>query len=174
MLIHDPQEYPCVAISHAHFLKMWKADNIACKNGEYNYWTAPKRVRKPSQKQLYEAAINLFAGIYRRHDNPPEVKNHDDAFRAIGAFIRKNRGLKHLEGQLIGFSMPLGARRALDYSSFFSPHNRKLCKLKDEQANLFGRAVVLGKQDKWLQIAETLDAIADVESKFKKEISKSI
>lgn len=174
VMIHDPQEYPCVSISHKHFLQMWRAENIACKTGEYNYWTDPKRVRKPSQKQLYEAAINLFAGIYRRHDNPPEVKNHDDAFRAIGAFIRKNRGPKHLEGQLIEFSLPLGARRALDYAAFFNPHNKKLSKLKYEQASLFGRAIVLGKQDKWLQVAETLDILADVESKFKKEISKAI
>jgi len=174
VMIHDPHEYPCVAISHKHFLQMWRAENITCKSGDFNYWTDPRRVRKPSQKRLYDSAIKLFAGIYQMHDNPPEVKNHDGAFRAIGEFIRKNNGPKHLEGHLLKFSLPLGARRALDYASFFNPHNKKLGKLKYEQASLFGRAVVLGKQNKWLQIAETMDTLADVESRFKKEIAKAL
>lgn len=173
VFIHDPHEYPCVALSHSHFLQMWKAENITYKKGEYNYWTNPNRNRKPSNKQLYQSALNLFAEVYQRTDGPVGVQNHADAFRAVGSFINRNRGPKHLSGHLLSFSLPLGSRRALDYAAFFEPYDKTLAKLKEEQAGLFGRTVVMGKQDNWRGIAETLAEIADVEEKFKDEILHS-
>jgi hypothetical protein len=72
---------------------------------------------------------------------------------------------------LTGFSLPLSAKRALDYSGFFEKHNRVLSDLKYQMAQRFGEAQSVAMAKAWPEFADTLNKLADLENKVEQELS---
>jgi hypothetical protein len=68
---------------------------------------------------------------------------------------------------MVHFAFKLGARRALDFASFFGSKHPELAQLKEKQAELFGTMQSLAVQRKWTQVASSLKQLAQVETEFR-------
>ena len=164
--IHDPQEYPSLAIPTSEFVQVWKAENIGYRHGYYHYWTNPKRIESFSDDQIYQNAIQFFKEIYRSCENHDDHELiNDEAILACANFVKD--GPQHLKGHLLGFCFPLGARRALDYGHFFNSHDDKLAQIKENQAVVFSRCQIAGMDNNWGEVSSLLFDLANLEKEFK-------
>jgi hypothetical protein len=71
---------------------------------------------------------------------------------------------------MVYFSFKLGARRALDFASFFGSRNLELAGVKEKQAELFGALQSSAVQRKWTHVADALEQLAQVETEFRDAI----
>ena len=74
---------------------------------------------------------------------------------------------------MVHFSFKLGARRALDFGSFFGSKHPELAALKQKQAELFGALQSSAVQRKWTHVADSLEQLAQVETEFRDALFSS-
>ena len=98
-------------------------------------------------------------------DDPSAVVG-TEALEALIVTIRggelRDSGLEHLRR----FALPLGVRRALDYSWYLRELNPELADLKDRQAWHIARAHSAAALGNWVLLADHLMHLADLEHKF--------
>lgn len=174
--IHDPDKYPHVFLSFEQLKKAWQGEGISYKKGNYRYTFAPKRIENPSNEAIYSRAIGFFKTIYKDGELITEKKKIEiggEAVRNYASYI-KERGLDDKErGHFVYFALPLGAKRALDYFKFFTPHNKKLANLKYKQSVIFGAAHTYATNKDWERLASEFEKLASVEDQFKNELLNS-
>jgi hypothetical protein len=169
--VHDPAGFAHALIARADLHLAWKAEAIAYRNGHYRRWSHAWRKRPVSDDALYEAALEFFRNQYMAAGLLAREQNETiDA-----ALIRRwARQASHDEfgpaqiGHLTHFALPLGAKRAMDYASFFARRHPELADLKRQQAVQFGAChseLVAGHGraagDRLLRIADLEQHIAD-------------
>jgi len=88
------------------------------------------------------------------------------AIRACGERIRGGDVPPPLHGILVHFSLRLGARRALDYASFFADFDAELAGLKREQADVFGLAHCAAVRKEWGNLADCFERLAGLETQI--------
>ena len=173
VLLHDPAGYPFVCLPFEQLELAWKAEQITCSQGSYRCWVSPKRISNPSLDDIYDKAIQLFRSSYDDQHKFALQGNHLTGRNAIRFKAEQIRNESFVDGEIghfIHFAFPLGARRALDFSLFFSGRHEELKKLKEQQARLFGTCQTLAMSKKWVEVAETLEFLADVEGKIESTI----
>ena len=168
IVVHDPAGYPAMPIDVEALGRAWRADLIEYRRGAYRRWHSPSRIEDPSPGQIAEAAIQSFAEAYgesRNMDDPNAVVG-PKALEALVAIIRdrelRDSGLEHLRR----FALPLGVRRALDYSWYLRELNPELADLKDRQAWHLARAHSAAVRCDWGPLADHLMHLADLEREF--------
>ncbi|UCB43324.1 MAG: hypothetical protein JSV77_01365 [Dehalococcoidales bacterium] len=170
LYLHDPAGYPHVLISRPEMLLAWKAENVTYRRGYYRYWSSPKRIASPSGGDIYQDALRWFKSIYE----DSSVKSVKENTPIGSAVIRKvadrieSEALSSEEiGHLTRFALPLEAKRAIDFASFFGPHNKTLADLKYSQSRVFGEAhSCLGRRD-WRGTAHLFQQLAELEDKIR-------
>lgn len=154
--------------------RAWEAPDIEYKRGYYRAWTQPKLMEHPSPRKLVERAIGVFLSVYRDADTWVQ-----EAGVAIGADALHHVAQRYREGQmsvavrefLIGFSLPLAARRALDHAFFLNPYYPELAKTLSTKASLMGLCqTLLVAED--ATFADALDRVADNEATFRNTIER--
>ena len=167
VVVHDPAGYPAMPIDVEALGRAWLADLIEYRRGAYRRWHSPARVEDPSPGQIAEAAIQSFGQAYRdsRTTDDPNAVVGPEAVEALVETIRGgallDSGLEHLRR----FALPLGLRRALDYSWYLSELNPELADLKSRQAWHLARAHAAAARCKWEPLADHLMHLADLEHK---------
>lgn len=167
--LHDPEKFPCVSLSFKKLELSWKSKKILYGLENYQYWTAPKRVSKPSRNQIYKQTMKDFASIYRNCRIKLDKNEWITGGKAILVCAdRLRRRIATVEeiNNLIFFSFPLGAKRALDFASFFDYRDKDLVELKREQARLFGECQSLLMLKKWIVLANQLKKLAYTEERI--------
>jgi len=168
--LHDPAGFPHVFIDFKNLKKAWKAKKIGYKRGHYRYWTKPKRIKTPTEDEIYSSAMGHFRFIYKNGEKYGKKKNRIIDIEAI-LKLADNVASDKLQpsdiGMLNSFVFQLGAKRALDYASFFASRNQRLSELKNKQSELFGRCHTLLVSKKWKELSGTLKDFAEVEKEFK-------
>ena len=165
VVVHDPAGYPAMPIGVKALDCAWRADLIEYRRGTYRRWHSPTRVATPGPLQIAEAAIESFSRAYResRAICDPGTVVGPEAIEALVAAIRSRElldpGLEHLRR----FALPLGVRRALDYSWYLSDLKPKLADLKSWQAWHLARAHAAASQCSWEPLADHLMQLADLE-----------
>ena len=168
IVVHDPAGYPAMPIDVEALGRAWRADLIEYRRGAYRRWHSLARVEDPSPGQIAEAAIQSFAEAYResRNMDDPNAVVGPAALEALVAIIRdrelRDSGLEHLRR----FALPLGVRRALDYSWYLRELNPELADLKDRQARHLARAHIAAVRCDWEPLADHLMHLADLEREF--------
>ena len=168
IVVHDPAGYPAMPIDVEALGRAWRADLIEYRRGAYRRWHSPARVEDPSPGQIAEAAIQSFGQAYRdsRTLDDPSAVVGPEALEALVVTIRggdlRDSGLEHLRR----FALPLGVRRALDYSWYLRELNPELGDLKDRQAWHLARAHSAAARGNWVPLAEHLMHLADLEREF--------
>jgi hypothetical protein len=167
--LHDPLGFPYVSLPLPQLAQAWKAERIEYGRGHYRYWLAPRRVRQPTDDELYDGALRSFRAGYESTAGLAPQRNWLIGGQAIRA------GAEHVRGDDISpaevermqsFSFQLGTTRALDSAAFFAPHSAALAALKDRQARLFGRCHVLARRRQWPTLAGIMEDLAGVEERF--------
>jgi hypothetical protein len=74
-------------------------------------------------------------------------------------------------GHLTHFALPLGAKRAMDYASFFAARSSSLADLKREQAKAFGACHSAMMKKSWRPAGDQLLRLADLEQQIAAEIT---
>ena len=165
VVVHDPAGYPAMPIGVEALDRAWRADLIAYRRGAYRRWHSPSRIERPGPMRTAEAAIESFSRAYResRAICDPGTGVGPEAIEALVAAIRSRElldpGLEHLRR----FALPLGVRRALDYSWYLSSFNPTLADLKSRQAWHLARAHAAASQCSWEPLADHLMQLADLE-----------
>ncbi|MCY9514971.1 hypothetical protein [Paenibacillus apiarius] len=173
VILHDPAGYPFVRLTFAQLESAWKAEKITCSQGSYRCWVSPERISNPSQDDIYDKAIQLFRSSYGDQHNfalQEQLLVGKNAIRFKAEQIRNESFVDGEIGHFIHFAFPLGARRALDFSMFFSGRHERLTELKETQSRLFGTCQTLSMLKKWEEVAVTLELLADVEEEIESTI----
>ena len=168
VVVHDPAGYPAMSIGVEALDRAWRADLIEYRRGTYRRWHSPARVERPTPGQIAEAAIESFGQAYResRTIDDPGIVVGPEAIQMLVETIRSRELLDHGLEHLRRFALPLGVRRALDYSSYLSDFNPKLAGLKSKQAWHLGRAHVATSRNSWKPLGDHLMYLADLEHSF--------
>ena len=166
VVVHDPAGYPAMPIGVKALDCAWRADLIEYRRGHIPYGgTPPLASQRLGRLQIAEAAIESFSRAYResRAICDPGTVVGPEAIEALVAAIKSRElldpGLEHLRR----FALPLGVRRALDYSWYLSDFNPKLADLKSRQAWHLARAHAAAARCSWEPLAEHLMRLADLE-----------
>ena len=173
LYLHDPAGYPHVSITRPEMLLAWKAENIYYRRGYYRCWASPKRIASPSGAEVYQQALRWFKSIYEDSSAKGAKENMaigSDAIRKVADRIEAEVLSREEAGHLSRFALQLGAKRALDFASFFGPYDRTLANLKYHQSRVFGEAhSCLLKMD-WASTAYRFRLLADLAEKVQDEI----
>ena len=174
VVVHDPAGYPAMPIDVEALDRAWRADLIEYRRGAYRRWHSPARAEDLSPEQIAEATIQSFGQAYRdsRTIDDPKVAVGPEAVEALVASIRGGElldgGLEHLRR----FALPLGVRRALDYSWYLQELRPELADLKKRQAWHLARAHVAAARCEWEPLADHLMHLADLEHKVETTLVK--
>ncbi len=175
IFLNDPAGYANVFISFADMEKAWKAEKVSYRRDYFRYWTNPERLASPSVESIYKEAIKHFKDIYENNKKTAEekgVKFDESAILKLARQAKNGKLNKTQIGQLTHFALPLGAKRALDYASFFKGQNASLTALKIRQAELFGLGQTYASSNKWDELGNILEKLAEIEKKIKQELFK--
>jgi len=173
--LHDPAGFPFVSLPISDLKKAWKADGIGYKKGFYRYITAVKRVNKPSQDEIYVKTLEYFISLYKEGEEKTSREVWFVGKEAILQVAQKisDKGLTEGElGHFIYFALPLGAKRALDYASFFDYKHKELASIKRKQAQLFGEAHTRAVAKNWSLLEKSFKQLADAEEEFRNSLLK--
>lgn len=171
--IHDPEGFPSVHLPLRQLELAWKAENIGYRRGYYRYWTSPERASHPDADQLYKSILRAFRDVYSEGAKIASTNKWTIDRDAIltGACHMKNEKVTPAErGFMVHFSLKLGARRALDFASFFVRRDQRMAELKGRQSHLFGQCQAYAVERRWKQVAESLTELANVETEFRDAI----
>lgn len=168
--VHDPAGFANALIGRADLQAAWQAEAIAYRNGHYRRWSHAWRRRTPDPGQLHADAMEFFRNQYLAASVLAGEQNEAiDAplIRRWAKTASHNEFTDSQIGHLTHFALPLGAKRALDYASFFAARHPALADLKRQQAIAFGacHSALMEKDgraagERLLRIADLEEAIA--------------
>jgi hypothetical protein len=169
-LIHDPEGFPSVLLPFRQLELAWRADSIPYRRGHYRYWTHPRLIHRPSRDELYDSTLRSFKEVYSKAETLASKQNWTidaEAITTLSKHVKQDKISPAERSFMVFFSLKLGARRALDFASFFGSRNPELARLKEKQAELFGVLQTLAVQKKWTRLADSLEQLAQVETEFR-------
>jgi hypothetical protein len=169
--LHDPAGFPHVYLNLENLKLAWQAQNVSYRKGYYRYTFSPKRIETPSKDEIYSRALAFFKQIYKEGEERADKSVFaigKDAIEEFAKYTNEN-GLNEKEfGHFVYFALPLGAKRALDFSTFLKPYNSKISGLKRDQAVVFGECHTLTVMKDWKRLSESLWKLAEIEDQFMK------
>lgn len=175
VFLHDPAGFPFVSLSFEDLREAWKANGISYKRGYYRYITDVKRVSSPTEKDMYNTALDYFRSLYsegKEKTSKAVWLVGKDAIFYVAEKVKRNGLTEDEAGHFAHFALPLGAKRALDFASFFDYQDKNLASLKRKQAQLFGEAHTRAVEKNWGLLAKALGQLADIEESFQSELLK--
>jgi len=89
------------------------------------------------------------------------------AIKTLSKHVKQDKVSPAERGFMVFFSLKPGARRALDFASFFGSRNPELARMKEKQAEVFGALQAFAVQKKWSGVADLLEQLAQVETEFR-------
>jgi hypothetical protein len=173
MYLHDPAGYPHVSITRPEMVLAWKAENVTYRRGYYRYWMSPKRIASPSVEEIYQKALRWFKSIYEDSSAKSAKENTligSAAIRKVADHIEVGALSREEADHLSQFALQLGAKRALDFASFFGSHDKTIADLKYSQSRVFGEAHSCLVRRDWGGTAHLFQQLAELEAKIQDAI----
>lgn len=159
LYLHDPAGFACMKVAFKDILKAWKAEAINYKRGAYSMWGNFRKVKSPSQTQIYQETARLIRDRY--------LDGQSNVLECYAKAVAEN-GLNTEQKQLHQyFSFKLAAVRNLYLSKFLKDHDPEGARLKEELATLFGQAHLSCLKEDYQELAHLLYQIAEVDGCFK-------
>ena len=159
LYLHDPAGFACMKVAFSDIIEAWKAEAIDYKRGAYSMWGNFKKVKSPSQTEIYQETARLIRARYL------------DGQSNVLTFYAKavaEHGLNTEQKQLHQyFSFKLAAVRNLYLSKFLKDYDPEGARLKEELATLFGKAHLSCLKEDYQELAHLLYQIAEVDGRFK-------
>ena len=159
LYLHDPAGFACMKVAFNDILEAWKAEAIDYKRGAYSMWGNFKKVKSPSQTEIYQETARIMKNRY--------LNGKNGILECYAKAVAEN-GLNAEQKQLHQyFSFKLAAVRNLYLSKFLKDHNSKGARLKEELATLFGQAHLSCLKEDYQELSHLLYQIAEVDGLFK-------
>ncbi len=175
VLVHDPAGYPAMPLEPDALARAWRAELIDYRRGVYRRWHSPVRVEAPTQREIADAAVRFFQRAYgeARAVSDPGATVGAEAIERLAASIRGEELPEEALNHLQRFALPLGVRRALDFSWYLRDLNPQLAELKERQARHLGRAHVAAVQRRWGPLAAHLTCLAKLERRVEAALAEA-
>ena len=159
LYLHDPAGFACMKVAFNDILESWKAEAIDYKRGAYSMWGNFKRLKTPSQTEIYQETAKIIKSRY--------LNGQNGVLKCYAKAVAEN-GLNTDQKQLHQyFSFKLAAVRSLYLSKFLKDHDPEGARLKEELASLFGQAHLSCLKEDYQELADLLYQIAEVDGCFK-------
>ena len=159
LYLHDPAGFACMKVTFNDILEAWKAEGIDYKRGAYSMWGNFKKVKSPSQSEIYQETARIMKNRY--------LNGQNGVLECYAKSVAEN-GLNTEQKQLHQyFSFKLAAVRNLYLSKFLKDHDPEGARLKEELATLFGQAHLSCLKEDYQELSHLLYQIAEVDSLFK-------
>ena len=157
--LHDPAGFACMKVAFKDILEAWKAEAIDYKRGAYSMWGNFKKVKSPSQSEIYQETARIMKNRY--------LNGQNGVLECYAKAVAEN-GLNTEQKQLHQyFSFKLAAVRNLYLSKFLKDHDPEGARLKEELATLFGQAHLSCLKEDYQELAHLLYQIAEVDGRFR-------
>ena len=159
LYLHDPAGFACMKVTFNDILEAWKAEAIDYKRGAYSMWGNFKKVKSPSQTQIYQETARIMKNRY--------LNGQSGVLECYAKAVAEN-GLNTEQKQLHQyFSFKLAAVRNLYLSKFLKAYDPEGARLKEELASLFGQAHLSCLKEDYQELSRLLCQIAEVDGLFK-------
>ena len=159
LYLHDPAGFACMKVAFKDILEAWKAESIDYKRGAYSMWGNFKKVKSPSQTEIYQETARIMKNRY--------LNGQSGVLERYAKAVAEN-GLNTEQKQLHQyFSFKLAAVRNLYLSKFLKDHDPKGARFKEELAALFGKAHLSCLKEDYQELAHLLYQIAEVDGRFR-------
>lgn len=159
LYLHDPAGFACMKVAFVDLLEAWKAEAIDYKRGAYSMWGNFKKVKSPSQTEIYQETARIMKNRY--------LNGKNGILECYAKVVAEN-GLNTEQKQLHQyFSFKLAAVRNLYLSKFLKDHDLEGARLKEELATLFGQAHLSCLKEDYQELAHLLYQIAEVDDRFR-------
>ena len=159
LYLHDPAGFACMKVTFTDIIEAWKAEAIDYKRGSYSMWGNFRKVKSPSQTQIYQETARIMRARY--------LNGQSGVLKYYAKAVAEN-GLNTEQKQLHQyFSFKLVAVRNLYLSKFLKDHDPEGARLKEELATLFGQAHLSCLKEDYQELSHLLYQIAEVDSLFK-------
>ena len=159
LYLHDPAGFACMKVAFNDILEAWKAEAIDYKRGAYSMWGNFKKVKSPSQTEIYQETARIMKTRY--------LNGQSGVLEYYAKVVAEN-GLNTEQKQLHQyFSFKLAAVRNLYLSQFLKDHDPKGARLKEELAALFGQAHLSCLKEDYQELSHFLYQIAEVDGRFR-------
>ena len=159
LYLHDPASFACMKVAFNDILEAWKAEAIDYKRGAYSMWGNFKKVKSPSQTQIYQETASIMRARY--------LDGQSNVLECYAKAVAEN-GLNTEQKQLHQyFSFKLAAVRNLYLSRFLKDHDPEGARLKEELASLFGQAHLSCLKEDYQELAHLLYQIAEADRRFR-------
>ena len=159
LYLHDPAGFACMKVAFNDILEVWKAEAIDYKRGAYSMWGNFKKVKSPSQTEIYQETARIMKNRY--------LNGQNGVLECYAKAVAEN-GLNTEQKQLHQyFSFKLAAVRNLYLSKFLKDHDPEGARLKEELATLFGQAHLSCLKEDYQELSHLLYQIAEVDGRFR-------
>ena len=159
LYLHDPAGFACMKVAFKDILEAWKAESIDYKRGAYSMWGNFKKVKSPSQSEIYQETARIMKNRY--------LNGQNGVLECYAKSVAEN-GLNTEQKQLHQyFSFKLAAVRNLYLSKFLKDHDPEGARLKEELATLFGQAHLSCLKEDYQELSRLLCQIAEVDGRFR-------
>ena len=159
LYLHDPAGFACMKVTFNDILEAWKAEDIDYKRGSYSMWGNFKKVKSPSQTEIFQETARIMKNRY--------LNGQSGVLECYAKAVAEN-GLNTEQKQLHQyFSFKLAAVRNLYLSKFLKDHDPEGARLKEELATLFGQAHLSCLKEDYQELAHLLYQIAEVDNRFR-------
>ena len=159
LYLHDPAGFACMKVAFKDILEAWKAESIDYKRGAYSMWGNFKKVKSPSQTEIYQETARIMKNRY--------LNGQSGVLERYAKAVAEN-GLNTEQKQLHQyFSFKLAAVRNLYLSRFLKDHEPEGARLKEELATLFGQAHFSCLKEDYQELAHLLYQIAEADRRFR-------
>jgi hypothetical protein len=167
IMLHDPWKFPCVSLPIAEFMQAWRAERIGYLQAPYTFRAGFRQVEQVSREETIARTIGVAQANLRAEQNGPVVYSGAHALRMLAADLRAPQPPVSITASLATFTLPLGARRAIDAAAFLREAGLpEAAHCMEQQALLCGQAQYLATHQHYEQIAELLERLAKVEQEI--------
>jgi hypothetical protein len=144
-------------------LEAWRAKRVGYRRGAYTLRARFRQERHVSRREAIERTLPLARANVRMTPGGPEQYGGSHALARLAAGPRGEVSAG-LERNLLGFSLPTAARRAVDAAGFLAEGGQQdAAEVMNRQAMLWGQAVSAAARQCWEDTAQILDELADAE-----------
>lgn len=159
LYLHDPAGFACMKVTFTDIIEAWKAEDIDYKRGSYSMWGNFKKVKSPSQTEIFQETARIMKNRY--------LNGQSGVLECYAKAVAEN-GLNTEQKQLHQyFSFKLAAVRNLYLSKFLKDHDPEGAGLKEKLATLFGQAHLSCLKEDYQELAHLLYQIAKVDGRFR-------
>ena len=159
LYLHDPAGFACMKVAFSDIIEAWKAEAIDYKRGAYSMWGNFKKIKSPSQTQIYQETARIMKDRY--------LDRQSNVLESYAKAVAEH-GLNTEQKQLHQyFSFKLAAVRNLYLSQFLKGHDPKGARFKEELATLFGQAHLSCLKEDYQELSRLLYQIAEVDGRFR-------